>query len=187
MFLHVSVIHSVRRGEHLTRYTPQTRYTPRNQVHPLEQTCTPLWTRYTPPEQTPPQTRYTPPGLGTHPGADTPLDQVHPAGPATPPGADTPPTRYTHPRRADNPPWDQVHPPRADIPPGPGTPPLPGPGTPPRAEHAGRYGQRAGGRHPTGMQSCCCRNNVCSGPCSGTRDVDGRTSRELEFNRSINN
>ena len=22
------------------------------------------------------------------------------------------------------------------------------------AEHAGRYGQRAGGRHPTGMQSC---------------------------------
>ena len=23
------------------------------------------------------------------------------------------------------------------------------------AEHAGRYGQRAGGTHPTGMQSCC--------------------------------
>ena len=35
-----------------------------------------------------------------------------------------------------------------------GTPP-PGPGTPPPgAEHAGRYGQRAGGMHPTGMQSC---------------------------------
>ena len=33
----------------------------------------------------------------------------------------------------------------------------PGPGRhhpPPRAEHTGRYGQRAGGMHPTGMQSC---------------------------------
>ena len=30
------------------------------------------------------------------------------------------------------------------------TPPRP----PPSAEHAGRYGQRAGGTHPTGMQSC---------------------------------
>ena len=25
---------------------------------------------------------------------------------------------------------------------------------PPATEHAGRYGQRAGGTHPTGMQSC---------------------------------
>ena len=51
-------------------------------------------------------------------------------------------------------PPDQVHPPGARYtPPGPGTPPL-GPGTPPGAEHAGRYGQRAGGTHPTGMQSC---------------------------------
>ena len=25
---------------------------------------------------------------------------------------------------------------------------------PPGADHAGRYGQRAGGTHPTGMQSC---------------------------------
>ena len=25
---------------------------------------------------------------------------------------------------------------------------------PPAAEHTGRYGQRAGGTHPTGMQSC---------------------------------
>ena len=33
------------------------------------------------------------------------------------------------------------------------TTPL-GAGTPPGAEHAGRYGQRAGGTHPTGMQSC---------------------------------
>ena len=40
-----------------------------------------------------------------------------------------------------------------------GIPPPPGPGTPPwdqappiRAEHTGRYGQRAGGMHLTGMQ-----------------------------------
>ena len=43
------------------------------------------------------------------------------------------------------------------IPPPPdqaGTPPR-GPGRhPPGAEHTGRYGQRAGGMHPTGMQSC---------------------------------
>ena len=75
------------------------------------------------------------------------LDQIHP-----------PRTRYT--------PWDQVHPPGPGTPPrpgttlpGPGTPPQdqvhpPGPGTPPSAEHAGRYGQRVGGTHPTGMQSC---------------------------------
>ena len=68
-------------------------------------------------------------------------------------------------------------------PPGPGTPlgpgrqvpPPPEPGTPldqatprdqapppPRAEHAGRYGQRAGGTHPTVMHSCleiCCQVN----------------------------
>ena len=47
----------------------------------------------------------------------------------TPPGADIPKTRH---------PPDQA-PPR--------------PGTPLSAEHAGRYGQRAGGMHPTGMQS----------------------------------
>ena len=48
-------------------------------------------------------------------------------------------------------PWDQVH-----TPLGPGTYP-PGPGTPPGspgAVHAGRYGQQAGGTHPTGMHSC---------------------------------
>ena len=41
---------------------------------------------------------------------------------------------------------DQVHPPGAD------TPLSRHPQ--PSAEHAGRYGQRAGGTHPTGMQSC---------------------------------
>ena len=61
--------------------------------------------------------------------------QVHPPGPGTPPEqtlpreqtplSRTPGTRYTPPEQ-----------------------------TPPGAEHAGRYGQRAGGTHPTGMQSC---------------------------------
>ena len=74
------------------------------------------------------------------PGTPT-QDQVHPLGPGTPRR-----TRYTSS-------WDQVHPQ------GPGTPP-PGSGTPPRtrytplAVHAGRYGQQAGGTHPTGMHSC---------------------------------
>ena len=38
-------------------------------------------------------------------------------------------------------------------PPGPGTPPGTGPGTHPNYMHAGRYGQQAGGTHPTGMRS----------------------------------
>ena len=53
-----------------------------------------------------------------------------------------------------------IPPPRTGRdPPGPGTHLL-GPGTPPGtryplgAEHAGRYGQRASGTHPTGMHSC---------------------------------
>ena len=51
-----------------------------------------------------------------------------------------------HPPGAD-PPWEQTssptrHPPGADTP------------SPPGAEQAGRYGQRTGGTHPTGMQSC---------------------------------
>ena len=51
-------------------------------------------------------------------------------------GIPHPPTRY---------PPGQTHPPGADT---------PGPGTPPGTEHAGRYGKRAGGTHPTGMQPC---------------------------------
>ena len=88
-----------------------------------------------------------------------------------------PPSRYSP--RAGTPPWEG--PPQAGIPPGrypPGQvlPPAgtPWAGTPPRqvtlkvhrefrpgryfplpsAVHAGRYGQQAGGTHPTGMQSC---------------------------------
>ena len=52
---------------------------------------------------------------------------------------------YTPPRGTDTPPPEQTPPTGAD------TPQVPG--TPPSAEHAGRYGQEAGGRHPTGMHS----------------------------------
>ena len=55
----------------------------------------------------------------------------------TPPGADTPQSK---PPGADTP-QSRHTPPGADTP-------------PPGAEHAGRYGQRAGGTHLTGMQSC---------------------------------
>ena len=41
------------------------------------------------------------------------------------------------------PPWSRAPP---EIPVGPGTPLC--------AVHAGRYGQQAGGTHPTGMHSC---------------------------------
>ena len=68
--------------------------------------------------------------LGRHPPDQVhPLNQVHPTLTRYTPG-----TRYT---------------PRPGTPSGPGTPP-----TPPGAVHAGRYGQQAGGTHPTGMHSC---------------------------------
>ena len=65
------------------------------------------------------------------------------------------PTRSRHPQGAD--------PLGADTPqeqtlPGADTPPpradTPGSRHPPATVHAGRYGQQAGGTHPTGMQSC---------------------------------
>ena len=57
-----------------------------------------------------------------------------------------------------HPPPQQVHP-RAGTPLRAGTPPPQGRYTPlgrypPRAVHAGKYGQQAGGTHPTGMHSC---------------------------------
>ena len=76
------------------------------------------------------------------------------AGIQPPTGTRNPGTR--HPLRDQAPPWDQI--PHGADPPGPGTPwsrhPSPGPGAPPCTVHAGRYGQQAGGMHPTGMQSC---------------------------------
>ena len=123
-----------------TRYTPRTRYTPKDQVHPP-------WTRYTPWDQVHPLGPGTPPDL-VHP----PLDQVHPPRPGASPGPGTPPgTRYTPETRYT--PWYQVHPP------GPGMPwyqvhPPPRTRYTPQTVHAGRYGQQAGGTHPTGMHSC---------------------------------
>ena len=45
-----------------------------------------------------------------------------------------PPRDHAPPSGTMQPPWDHA--------------------PPPGTEHAGRYGQRAGGTHPTGMQSC---------------------------------
>ena len=95
-----------------------------------------------------PQTRYTP-WTSNPPDQVPPPDKIHP-------------TDQVHPREQVHPP-DQVH--------------SPGPGTPPRTRHTsprtrhtpippdqvtpgtrypppGRYGQQAGGTHPTGMHSC---------------------------------
>ena len=72
-----------------------------------------------------------------------------------------PPRPDTHPP-GSRPPWNQAPPPPGPgAPLGPGTLQGPKVGTPPRtrgrhppgAVHAGRYGQLAGGTHPTGMQS----------------------------------
>ena len=54
-------------------------------------------------------------------------------------------------------PWEQTPPQGADI---PGVEPPrsrqpTGSRHPPGAVHAGRYGQKAAGTHPTGMHSCC--------------------------------
>ena len=112
------------------------------------------WAGIPPRPGTPPQDQLpTPPGTRYTPCQDqvTPQDQVHHPGPGTPPR-----TRYITPLGPGTPPRTRYT-----------TPPL-GPGTPlqdqaspwdqtppPEAEHAGRYDQRAGGTHPTGMHSCC--------------------------------
>ena len=72
-------------------------------------------------------------GSGRHPppGADTPL-------------ADTP--RKQTPLPGQTPSWVDTTPLGADIPPRADTPPY--------TVHAGRYGQQAGGTHPTGMHTC---------------------------------
>ena len=62
------------------------------------------------------------------------------------------PPRSTHTPGKHTPPWE-AHPPGSTPPPEAHHPPekhTPSFG----AEHAGRYGQRAGGTHPTGMQFC---------------------------------
>ena len=66
-----------------------------------------------------------------------------------PPG--TRPPRTSPPPQEPGTPWEQT--PQSRYPPGPGTP-QDEQQTPPGTEHAGRYNQRAGGTHHTGMQSC---------------------------------
>ena len=112
--------------------------TPRNQVHALGAD--------TPPDQVHPlpSGADTPSGIRQPLGADTPLE----AGTPPSPGADN-----TASPREQTPPWEQTQTPRADIPLWEETPPR-ADTPPPGAEHAGRYGQHAGGTHPTGMQSC---------------------------------
>ena len=68
----------------------------------------------------------------------------------TPPGAGTPPQADPPPEQT---PLQSRHPPGVD--PQDWTPQSRHLSPPPAAEHAGRYGQRAGSTHPTGMQSCC--------------------------------
>ena len=67
----------------------------------------------------------------------------HPQGPGTPLGPGTHPEQTPHPGpgtpQTRHPPCDQA---------------SPGGRHPPSTLHAGRYGQEAGGMHPTGMQSC---------------------------------
>ena len=64
--------------------------------------------------------------------------------------AGIPPPRSRHPPLGPgtpSPPWEQAHPQQAP---------------PPEAEHAGRYSQRTGGTHPTGMQSFFFNSCRCS-------------------------
>ena len=81
-----------------------------------------------------------PPGADP-PGADTPQEQISPGSRQTPPPEQTPPGADTL---------------REQTPPGSKHPleHTPLEQTPLQAEHAGRYGQCAGGTHPTGMHSC---------------------------------
>ena len=73
-----------------------------------------------------------------HAGIPTPQEQTNPS-----PWEQTPPrTRYSP---------DQAHPLGADT----TLEQTPQTRHPPGAEHAGRYSQCAGSKHPTGMQSCC--------------------------------
>ena len=117
---------------------PDQVHPPWDQVHPPGPGTPPGPS--TPPRTRFPQTRYTPgtrsPQTRYTPRTRSPQNQVHPLGPFTPPRTRYPPgTRYTPWTRYT--PQDQVCPQTRYRPPGPG-----------------RYGLRAGGTHPTGMQSC---------------------------------
>ena len=178
IFSEACVKNSVHGGECLTRYTPTPpgpgRYPPQTrQVHPPGTRQVPPWTRQAPPwtRQVPPWDqagtpplgpgRYIPPGPGRHPPRP---GRYTPPGPGryTPLGTG----RYTPRDQAGTPPRDQV-----GTPPGPGRyTPLDQAGTPHPPPGLGRYsppryGQRAGGTHPTGMQSCTIKVKVTNKKC----------------------
>ena len=77
----------------------------------------------------------------TPPPEQTPLEQTPPPQSRPPPGSGPPPSPLEQTPRSRHPPWEQTTPPGADHPP-----------SPPKQTPA--YGQRAAGRHPTGMHSC---------------------------------
>ena len=124
MFLHLSVSHSVHRGEYLGRYTP-------GQIHP----------------QTGAPRPGTPPGPGMPPWQVHPWDQVLPyrytPWEGTPPGQVLP-SRYPPPGTRYIPPGPGT-PPQDQVPPWTRYPLC--------AVQAGRYGQQVGSMHPTGMHS----------------------------------
>ena len=105
MFLHLSVSHSVHRGEYLGRCHP-------GQVHPMA--GTPPWAG-TPPRQVySPLGRYRPGQVP--PQAGMPPGQVHPQGRYTPLGRYTP--QAGTPPWVGTPPWAGTHPPGQVHPPG---------------------------------------------------------------------
>ena len=59
---------------------------------------------------------------------------------------------------------------------------------PPGAEHAGRYGQRAGGTHPTGMQSCLLSFHILLYICLSTNSMHQYYNDKItdtNFNRTL--
>ena len=118
-----------------------------------------------------------PPRPGTPPDqAHHPPDQVH----HQPWTRHTPQTRYTTPPRTRHTPPQTRHttpPDQVHHPPRPGTPNPPNQVPPPPTD-AGRYGQHAGSKHPTGMQSCYA-NSSCNSSCLKNRRC------ELTFKRSL--
>ena len=156
MFLQVSAIHSVHRGEGVSLSACW-------DTTPWDQTPPSPWIR-TPPDKadTPRPGRHSTPGSDTPPGSDPP-DQTHPGPGRHPPDQTPPQTRQTPPLGPGrHPRWIRHTPPgQGRHPPGPGRHP-PGPGRPPQTRETPHppgkqtpaYGLRAAGTHPTGMHSC---------------------------------
>ena len=81
-----------------------------------------------------------------HDGINTPPGSRHPWEADSPWEADPPANRHHPPPREADPPPRKQTPLEVDTPPWEADPPC--------AVHAGRYGQQAGGAHPTGIHTC---------------------------------